>query len=502
MSNDLIKKAYSTHDLLNTYFLQFWRNIYFNDAYVLQKEAISFYKNNQNGNFHGGFGFILNEYLFKGSCQYVENSKKQHFNNMLNIRTTSEDLCRLAINVVNILDQVYELVPKTPIPIITYRVEERPPNDEIFTMKKGDVYKSLTYLMTSIYPLHIFDNTHSRKDKTQNIKINFILLIPIGSKTYYLHNPFFMLWDFKKTNVRGKIIAHQENELVFARGSYWKLLEKIKIDDDNFVYVMQLIAQPVNQQLLTNKHELPKVIYTLDEFKKLGVNYNEDKKLFEKFKNDIDMKLDLIKLNQKYAKWEKIYKEKIFSQCELIWNIHQEIEKKYKSKVLLKNILKKNPNFTKDFPKVILNKGKHIQIYAHPNLPIYWSLIDKNYKIDGGVCVYELEYSKELRGIRENYFLQEFTGNEIYETTDKITNQKQVTKHLFQHCDEFPLFFIVDLKLDKKMEAYNLYPYKKNGDPFKDYLMIGKYKLNIEKSEKIYLSDKRYYIQMSGSINS
>ena len=126
MSNDFLHRAYSTHDLLNTYFLQFWRNIYFNDAYVLYKEAISFYKNNQNGNFHGGFGFILNEYLFKGSCQYVENWKKQQFNYIENIRTTSEDLCRLAINVLNILDQVYELVPKTPIPIITYRVEDRP----------------------------------------------------------------------------------------------------------------------------------------------------------------------------------------------------------------------------------------------------------------------------------------------------------------------------------------------------------------------------------------
>jgi len=80
-------------------------------------------------------------------------------------------------------------------------------------------------------------------------------------------------------------------------------------------------------------------------------------------------------------------------------------------------------------------------------------------------------------------------------TTEKITNQKQV-------MNDFPLFYIINLKLDRKIEAYNLYPYKKNGDPFKDYLMIGKYKLNIQKSEKIFLSDKRYYIIMSGSINS
>ena len=92
----------------------------------------------------------------------------------------------------------------------------------------------------------------------------------------------------KKKNVRGKIIAHQENKLVFSRGSYWKLLEKIKIDDGNYVYIMQLIAQPMNQKLDTNKHQLPKVIYTFNEFKKLGVTYNEDKSLYDKFKNDVD----------------------------------------------------------------------------------------------------------------------------------------------------------------------------------------------------------------------
>ncbi len=149
-----------------------------------------------------------------------------------------------------------------------------------------------------------------------------------------------------------------------------------------------------------------------------------------------------------------------------------------------------------------MNKGKYIQIYLHPGLPNYWNIMDKKYRLDGGIFIYELEYSKELRGIRENYFLQEFTGNEIYETTEKITNQKQVTKYLFTHCNEFPLFYIINLKLDKKIDAYKLYPYKKNGDPFNDYLMIGKYKLNIGKTDKIYIGDNRYYIVMSGSINS
>ena len=188
---NLLKKSYNLHELLNIYYIQFWKNIYFNDSYILYKEAITFYKNNQNGNFHGGFGFILNEYLFKGSCQYVDNKKKGTFNTESNTKTTTDDLCRLAINIINILDEIFELVPKTPIPILSYRVESRSINDPIFNMKEGDIYKSLTFLMTSIYPLHIFDNPHFIKKNNEQKKINFIFIIPDNSKTYYLHNPFF-----------------------------------------------------------------------------------------------------------------------------------------------------------------------------------------------------------------------------------------------------------------------------------------------------------------------
>ena len=496
---DLIKKTYLTHELLNSYYLQFWKNIYFNDAYILYKEAITFYKNNQNGNFHGGFGFILNEYLFKGSCQYVENRRKKHFNSNSNIKTTSEDLCRLAINVVNILDQVYEIVPKTPIPIIAYRVEQRPPNDDILKMKKGDIYKNLTYLMTSIYPLHTFDGSHYTGEN-KDIKINFILLIPTGSKTYYLHNPFFFLWDnevFNKSMVGDKIVAHQENELVIARGGFWKILDKTKIDDANIVYIMQLIAQPVNEKLESNKHKLPKVIYTDKEFKKLGVEYN-DSSLLGKFKGEIETKMKLIKLNQKYAKIEKKYDGK---ENNLVWDIQQEIDNNYKSKMLLSIINKKYPNFYKEFPKIELKKGKIIQSYIVPSLPHYWNFVDKKYDIDGAIFIYQTEYDKNVRGVREEYYYQEFTGKEIYRTDGKISNKTQITKHLFEHCDDLPLFFIVNLKLGRNFEAYDIYPYKKISDPFKDYLLIGKYRLDIDKLDKVYLSDKRYYICMSGSIN-
>jgi len=494
---NLIRKTYLTHELLNMYFLQFWKNIFFNDAYILYKEAITFYKNNQNGNFHGGFGFILNEYLFKGTCQYVENIRKKHFNTNSNIKTTSEDLCNLAINVVNILDQVYEIVPKTPFPIIAYRVEQRPLNDDIFKMKKGDIYKSLTYLMTSIYPLHIFDSSHYIGEENKNIKINFILLIPTGSKTYYLHNPFFFLWDndvFNKSIIGDKIIAHQENELVIARGGFWKILNKTKIDDSNVVYIMQLIAQPVNEKLELDKQKLSKVIYTNNDFKELNIDYN-DSSLLKKFSSEINTKIKLIKLNQKYAKIEKKYDGK---ESNLVWNIREEIEKKHKLKMLLNIIKKKYPDFYNEFPKVEFNKGKLIQIYISPSFSYYWNFIDKKYEIDGAMSIYLLDYDKNVMDVREEYYFQDFTGKEIYKTNTKISDKKQVTKHLFEHCNNIPLFFIVNLKLERKIEVYDMFPYKKINDPFKDYLLIGKYKLDIDKLDKVYLSDKRYYICMSG----
>lgn len=499
---ELIKKTYTTHELLNLYFLKFWKNIYYNDAYVLYKEAITFYKNNQNGNFHAGFGYILNEYLFKGSCQYVYNYEKEEFNANFNIKTTTEDLCRLAINVVNILDQVYEIVPKTPFPIISYRVEYRVPTDDILKMKKGDIYKNLTYLMTSIYPLHTFDQSWYLSNK---IKINFLLLLPSGSKTYYLHNPMFFFKDNEKLKKsvnenEDKIISHQENELVIARGSYWKLLNKIKIDNVNFIYIMQLIAQPLNKKLESNKHNISKVIYSENEFKKLSIHSNTHENLLHHFKFEIEVKIKMIKLNQKYAILEKKYegkkKNNIFFQ-----ELQEEIGKKQKSKMLLQFISKEFSNFEKKYPKVEFSKNTNIQLFIEPSMHYYWNIVNEKYNFDGGLYFYTSTYNKSVKDIREITYFQWFTANELYETTLKIRNRTQLTKYLFEHCDQLPLFYKINLKLNKKMEAYDIDSYRKENDPYKNYLYIGKYKLNIYSLDKIYLSDKRYYICMNGIIN-
>jgi hypothetical protein len=495
---NLLKKSYNLHELLNIYYIQFWKNIYFNDSYILYKQAITFYKNNQNGNFHGGFGFILNEYLFKGSCQYVDNKKKETFNTDLNIKTTTDDLCRLAINIINILDEIFEIVPKTPIPIISYRVEQRPFNDPIFNMKKGDIYKSLTYLMTSIYPLHIFDNPHYIGENNNNIKINFILIIPNGSKTYYLHNPFFFLWDnqvFKNNIINDKYIAHQENELVISRGSYWKLIEKINIDNSNVVFIIQLISQPINNSMSNNKYKLSKNIYTEKEFENLNINFNFNKDLIKEYQESIDIKLKMIKLNQKYSILEKTYEGK---QNNLVWDIENIIKKKIKSKYFLSLMNNKFPNFFKDFPKIILKKKSNIQIYINPSSPYYWQFINNKYHFDGVLKIYNSKYDNKYKDIRQQFYYQDFTASEIYTTDILITNRRQITKHLFYHYHKLPLFFIFNLKLNNNIEVYDLYPYKKKYDPFKDYLLIGNYKFNIKNNNKIFLSDYRFYNCLDG----
>ena len=495
---NLLKKSYNLHELLNIYYIQFWKNIYFNDSYILYKEAITFYKNNQNGNFHGGFGFILNEYLFKGSCQYVDNKKKETFNTESNTKTTTDDLCRLAINIINILDEIFEIIPKTPITILSYRVESRSINDPIFNMKEGDIYKSLTFLMTSIYPLHIFDNPHFIKKNNEQKKINFIFIIPDNSKTYYLHNPFFFLWDnqvFKNNIINDKFIAHQENELVIARGSYWKLIEKINIDNSNVVFIMQLISQPINTNMTKNKYELSKNIFTEKEYDNLKISSKFDKNLIKEYQEDINVKLKMIKLNQKYSILEKKYDGK---ENNLVWDIDQEINKKIKSKYFFNLINNKFSNFYKDFPKIILKKNSNIQIYIKPSSPYYWQFIDNMYQFDGVLKIYNSKYDNKYKDIRDQFFYQDFTGSEIYTTNNLINNKSQITKHLFYHYHKLPLFLIFNLKLNNNIEVFDLYPYKKKLDPFKDYFLIGKYKFDIKNNNKIFLSDYRFYNCMNG----
>ena len=50
--DNILNNSLILSKLLETQYYNFWKHIYYDDSYVLYKEAILFYKNNENGKFH------------------------------------------------------------------------------------------------------------------------------------------------------------------------------------------------------------------------------------------------------------------------------------------------------------------------------------------------------------------------------------------------------------------------------------------------------------------
>jgi len=493
-----IDKSLTIHHILNNYYIQFWKNIYYNDAFVFFKEAILFYKNNENGNFHDQFGSLINEYLYKGSCQYIK--RKSSFVDRENVKTTSEDLCRLTKTVIKLLDEVYDFAPRTPFPLISFRVENRNIYDTFFQLKKGDIYKNLNYLMTSVYPFHIFDTPYVPFNN--NIKINFILMIPEGSKAYYLHNPFFFLWDkkaFKENIIDNKIIAHQENELVLPRGSFWLIKEIIRIDEMNFIYIMECIDQPESNKMDKNFEQLPKIFYKRDEYE-FGVN---DRLLERYFEEEILLKIKTVELFQNYVKKNYIQQSNFFDKHGYIFKMMK--ERNVTSKKIIKYIEKYDLDFYKN-PIIDFKEDSKIIMYVRPNQKLFFNLYkySKKIKINFPIVFFNNECDKEVKNIRDLYFNSEFTASEIYQPLENINLKypKQTSKHIFNYCEEYPVYFLLKLSLKTPIKAYDMNPNVNIEDPLKEYLSIGNFNLTIKKKEKINLSNFRYYVCVSGEISA
>jgi hypothetical protein len=77
------------------------------------KNAIEFYKNIQNNKFHNFYSGIINARLYTGKCVVVSQNILNTFNNKN--KTSSDELCNLTIQVINILDSVFEICPRLQI---------------------------------------------------------------------------------------------------------------------------------------------------------------------------------------------------------------------------------------------------------------------------------------------------------------------------------------------------------------------------------------------------
>jgi hypothetical protein len=155
---DIVKKFLKTSIELEVHYHEFWNKIFHNDAYVFIKNAIEFYKNIQNNNFHTFYSSIINIRLYTGKCVVVSPNTLNSFNNKNNKnRISSDELCNLTIQIINILDHVFENCPRLPINTTVFRYFRLHKDDLLLSLQEGDFYRELGINSTTINPYYIFD---------------------------------------------------------------------------------------------------------------------------------------------------------------------------------------------------------------------------------------------------------------------------------------------------------------------------------------------------------
>jgi hypothetical protein len=270
----------------------FWLNIFHNDAFVFYKNAILFYKNLQNNKAHNFFSGYINNTLIRGQCNLTDKLNGDGFLNDKILNVDLNDLCRLSLQTINILDSVFSICPRIPFNLETFRIENRPSSDEFFTLKKGDYYRSPGYMSTTINPWYADGiNLINKNQKTPNI-IWMIIQLPVNSMAYYMNN---------------LKVFNQEWEILLPRENIFQIIKTKKIYNILFI-TMRLVNQIIpNINLIditkkyVNTQIIPKNEYKdLDKTKYYDLNIKNPKFNDQEIKIKITKYLSLVKNNKKY----------------------------------------------------------------------------------------------------------------------------------------------------------------------------------------------------------
>ena len=273
----IYKKVVENAANLEKTYAGFWKNIYYNDAYVFYKNAIEYYKNIQNSKFHGFFSSIINKKLFTGSCQYINGARRTDFSSNKDIKKIDlDDLCNLSVQVINILDTVFLNCPTIPYDIVAYRQEFRENNDRLFALKKGDYYKNAGYMSTSINPWYLFFKTEDYE--SNDIDISMTIYMPKNTKGYYMLHPFGIYYD---KSIK-KNIGLQEYEILLPRNNIFEVLETKFVGNRFFIKLLlkhQMIPKEHPVSIETSK--IQPNYFSTKEYKQL------DKSKYEELETNI-----------------------------------------------------------------------------------------------------------------------------------------------------------------------------------------------------------------------
>jgi hypothetical protein len=452
------------------YYLNFWKHIYYDDSKVHYKNAILFYKNNENGKFHNFFSGRISSFLYKGNCEYLENRNKKTFSNE-NMTPSSDELCKLIKTNIDILDDIFTISPKLPNNIIAFRTEKREKDEVMCNLKKNDVIEIPNYWSTTISPYYEFT------DPTK-ITIKFIINLPKNTKCYYINNPFFIDNEYKYNSKYVK--GFNEYEILLPRNCIYKILRKIKLSN-TIIYVIDLVKQLENIKI-TDSYKVPDFKVATKNIKSMQIIEN---KIKSKNLDLINEKIKYIKFNVKVSNNNKKlmkFKGKIyFVKYETIDKDITFIDK-----------IKDNENylsFTNNLKSTKL-KSKYIYLKydVFNNIKIFNYFknlkLNKNYNFNKIFLFYDNETNFNNNSIlTSDFFL--YKSNTLPNTSKII--QKDLSNNLFKVVHTEPIFIMLKLQVKKKFNYYELFNTEKIN-------LHNKFTLKINSKTKHTVNKFHYYI--------
>ena len=409
---DIVKKYLKTSIELENYYYNFWKKIYNNDAYIFMKNAIEFYKNKQNNKFHDFYSGIINLRLYTGKCEIVSQNMLNTFNNKN--KTSSDELCNLTIQTINILDNVFEVCPRLPFDTITFRSFTLNKDNLLLGLQDGDFYRELGIYSTTINPYKIlgffpwwFSDYYSESEQREVI---LTIILPKDTKCYYISIGNF---------VNDEGFGLNEYEIVLPRDCVY-LIKSKKIYKNKYFITLELVHQiPPKDRIIEESVEiLPSRIPGKKEIKKYKKTYKECK---------IDECKWMIAIAKKsFEKWNILPQTQKYP-AEYMSNIYEKIHPKkcwtyvYFYDKIFKKIQKNDPKIIIDLPKNtrIFTNNKYLYLIDNLSEGFCFNYIKKNnnnfFEIDRNTPLFyfiEIDNCKEMM-VKKDY-------SYMWNTTKKI----------------------------------------------------------------------------------
>lgn len=381
---DIIKKIFNNSSLLEKHYQPFWHKILHNNSYILFKQSILFYANTQNNKFHNFFSSLINKRLWSGKCIPDKNTL-ENFNNI-----SSNELCKLVLQIINNLDIVFTISPNIPNNIVVYRKIILQENNHLLKLKKDTFFIAPEFYSTTINPFRIIpdDFLYQSIPYIPEKYVLITIVLPKHTPAYYLNIPF------TKDNK-----SYYEMEIMLPRNSIY-YVKDVSIFQNIHLITLQFIE---NQQ--------PKPITKIQ---------NNPPKTSIRKKN---LRNKILKTQMEEEFWVKKILHKNFT----LWNSLPNDEKYFKP---FNTTISPSQFFLTSSSQFKNNIPKETTIHTKNNIPILSNISILYIPNKNPVLYfYQIKNNNKLK-LQHKYNYQYITFNNI---KIKITSQKNIhiTKNIF-----------------------------------------------------------------------